>query len=325
MADLDDERAINQQLFRDDPGRKTISLENSSWGELILPASDENPRKAKEGFRILVFASVLLGYLLLETLTELEKRNPGRLNIVGLITDDPANLKARISAEKRIWRFYAEEKRVELEKVMIESALTSGIPCFTGQVKTESFRELLARWNPQAILVCVFGQILDKPIIDYPAFGIYNFHPADLVSHHGAGPKPYEDLIARKAECSKVTVHRVTEEVDAGPVVGQSPPINVRLKNGGTASDVLVINDKMLVPIDRMAACLVSELVCKWDRGESGCIKGLNFEELFSQEYKEKLMQPIDEDIPKEELPLLDKGIEFSVDRNRSEAREHRG
>jgi folate-dependent phosphoribosylglycinamide formyltransferase PurN len=264
----------------------------------------------------LVFASFLLGYLLLETLKELEKRNPGKINIVGLVTDDPANLKARISAEKRIWRLFNMRKKVELEKVMIESALASGIPCFTGEVKTESFRKLLAMWNPQAILVCVFGQILDRPIIDYPAFGIYNFHPADLVSHHGAGTKPYEDLIARRAECSKVTVHRVTEEVDAGPVVGQSPPINVQLKDGGFTNDVLVINDKMLVPIDRMAACLVSILVCKWVRGVSGCVEKLNFEELFPQEYKERLMQPIEEDIPKAELPLLDKEIKFAIDSN---------
>ncbi|NPV61364.1 MAG: hypothetical protein HPY61_01825 [Methanotrichaceae archaeon] len=311
MTDLDDEKAINRELLHDDPDRKLMSLKDSSWGELILPAPDESSGKAKEGFRILVFASFLLGYLLLETLKELEEKNPGKLNIVGLVTDDPANLKARISAEKRIWRFYGQEKRVELEKVMVEAALSSGIPCFTGQVKTESFRELLAQWDPQAVLVCVFGQILDRPVIDYPAFGIYNFHPADLVSHHGAGPRPYEDLIARKAEFSKVTVHRVTEEVDAGPVVGQSPPINVRLKNGETPGDVLVINDKMLVPIDRMAACLVSELVHRWDQGESGCVEALNFEELFSQEYKEKLMQPIEKDVPKKELPLLDKGIDF--------------
>jgi hypothetical protein len=69
----------------------------------------------------------------------------------------------------------------------------------------------------------------------------------------------------------------------------------------------------MLIPVDRMAACLVSELACKWGRGESGCIEGLNFEEQFPQEYKERLMQPIDKDLPREELPLLDRGIEFAI------------
>lgn len=320
MANLDDEKLINKELFLDNPGRKIISFKDSCWGELILPAPDESFGKAKEGFRILVFASFLLGYLLLETLKELERKNPGKVDIVGLVTDDPANLKARISAEKRIWRLFDMKKKVQLERVMIESALASGIPCFTGDVKTESFRKLLAELNPQAILVCVFGQILDPTITDYPASGIYNFHPADLVSHHGAGPKPYEDLIARQAECSKVTVHRVTREVDAGPVVGQSPPINIRLKNGEIPKDVLVINDKMLVPIDRMAACLVSELVCRWERGESGCVERLNFEDLFPQEYKERLMQPIDEDVPKAVLPLIDREVEFVIDPNRAQS-----
>jgi hypothetical protein len=39
----------------------------------------------------------------------------------------------------------------------------------------------------------------------------------------------------------------------------------------------------------------------------------LNFEELFPQEYKERLMQPIDEDSPREVLPLLDREIEFAI------------
>lgn len=203
MGILDDEALINQELLHDNTGRSVTTFRDSTWGELILPAPDESPRSAKKGFRILIFASFLLGYLLVEALKEMEMRNPERVRIVGLVTDDPANLKARISSEKRIWRLFGMNKKVELEKVMIESALSSGIPCFTGNVKTESFRKLLSMWNPDAILVCVFGQILDRPMINYPIFGIYNFHPADLLDKDfdfSLGPRVEE---IEKSMCRK--------------------------------------------------------------------------------------------------------------------------
>ncbi len=196
---------------------------------------------------------------------------------------------------------------------MIESALTFGVPCYTGEVKTEYFRKLLKHWNPDAIIVCVFGQIIDKPIIDYPKYGIYNFHPANLAHHHGAVPRPYEDLINRKATTSKVTIHQITEDVDSGHILCQSPLINIRLQDGKLTDKILVLDDKMLKPIDRMGAKLISELILKKESGKEGKINKLDVRHYFSEEYKKILKQPIKSNYHSEVLPVIDKNLKFFI------------
>ncbi|MBC8485696.1 MAG: hypothetical protein H8D45_06615 [Bacteroidetes bacterium] len=311
MVDLNNEKSINELLLADETQRKIIPVEGSRWGELIIPAKNENPNKTGKGFKVLAINSFLMGYLLFETLKECEKRYPNRLNIVGLVTDDPANPYSKISMKRRIWRLFDQKEKVELEREMIESALTFGVPCYTGEVKTEYFRKLIKHWNPDAILVCVFGQIIDKPIIDYPQYGIYNFHPADLAHHHGAGPRPYEDLINRRAKTSKVTIHQISEEVDAGNIIGQSPLINVKLKNDKFTDNILVLDDKMMTPVDQMGAKLISGLILKKEAGKEGKINKLGFKHYFSEEYKKILKQPIKSNYHSEVLPVIDKNIRF--------------
>jgi folate-dependent phosphoribosylglycinamide formyltransferase PurN len=305
------EKPINEVLIADNAKRKIIPVEGSRWGELIIPARNENPDKTDKGFRVLAITSFLLGYLLFETLKECEKRYPNRLNIVGLVTDDPANPYSKISIKRRIWRLFGRKEKVELEREMIESALTFGVPCYTGEVKSEYFRKLLKHWKPDAILVCVFGQIVDKPIIDYPKYGIYNFHPADLAHHHGAGPRPYEDLINRKATTSKVTIHQITEDVDAGHILCQSPLINVKLQDGKLTDKILVLDDKMMKPIDQLGAKLISELILKKETGKEGKIDKLDVKNYFSDKYKNELLQPIKSNNPNNVLPVIDKDLKF--------------
>jgi len=79
MTDNNNEKTINEVLLADDAKRKIIPVEDSRWGELIIPAKNENPHKTGKGFRVLAITSFLLGYLLFETLKECEKRYPGRI------------------------------------------------------------------------------------------------------------------------------------------------------------------------------------------------------------------------------------------------------
>lgn len=313
MLDINLEEKINKALAADNKGRRIIPVTESRWGELIIPAKNENPDKSKAGFRVAVFGSCLLGYMLLETLKECEKRYPERLNIVGLATDDPANPESKISLKKRIWRLYDSDERLSLEKIMIESALSFGIPCYTGEVKIEHFRRLLKIWNPDAIISCVFGQILDTLIIKFPVYGIYNFHPSDLLEHHGAGTQPFEDLIARKADTTKVTIHQLTEQIDSGPVVAQSTPINVKMENQEMPDNVLVIDDKVIPAIDHLAAALISKLILRKERNQEGTIQKLDLGKYFSESYKDELMKPIKSNIPSELLPVPDKNIDFFI------------
>ena len=96
---------------------------------------------------MVVFASYIQGWLLLETLKAFEKQHPSRLNIVGLVTDDPASSSAKISVKRRIWRLYDQQETTSIETSTIESGLKGGIPVYSGAVKTDYFWKLLKKWD----------------------------------------------------------------------------------------------------------------------------------------------------------------------------------
>ena len=308
------EEIVDQNLINDDHGRKIITdVGDSTWGQLIIPSREESKKKTDEGLRIVVFGSYLLGYLLMETLREFEKQNPSRLNIVGLVTDDPASPDAKISVKRRIWRMYDERETISLETAMIESGLKDGVPVFTGAVKTDYFRGLLGKWKPDVILVCVFGQIIDEPIINYPDYGIYNYHPADLQAGHGAGPQPFHELIDRDAKSSKLTIHQLTTQLDAGPIVGQTPEVNVRFMDGTMTDNILVLDDKMLQPVDVVAAVLTKTLILHKERGMKGVLHKLDFNRHFNNEIRQWLMEPIVSKKPSKKLPRPSKYVDYNI------------
>lgn len=308
------EKTLDLNVLNDVAGRKiTDDLGDSTWGQFFLPSPKEIPEYKMDGLRVAVFSSYLLGYLLLETLKKCEQHNPGRLNICGLVTDDPASPQAKISVKRRIWRLYEESEIINLETAMIESGLAGGMPVYTGKVKCDYFHELLTTWKPDVILVCVFGQIIDDFIINLPPMGIYNFHPSDLLSSHGAGPQPFQDLINRDAQTSKVTVHELTAELDGGHVVGQSSDVNVRFEDGSITDNILVIDDKMLKPIDHMATLLIQALVLQKEEGLKGKIHTIDFAKHFSAEYKKMLIEPIHTRKPSDKLPQPSNKIDFSI------------
>lgn len=304
---------LNSKLIDGNSARRIEPMEGARWGELILPAENENPNKSEKGLRVLGICSWTLGMLAFDTLKLIERKLPEKLNIVGLVTDDPVDSDARITVRKRFWRYYAPERQEQYEKGMIESALTFGVPCYTGEVKNDGFRNLLSKWDPEVIVVAAFGQLIDRPIIDYPPFGIYNVHPADLLHNHGAGPQPWEDIVARKAATTRTAIHRVTEKIDSGSVVGESPPINVRLEDGSLSDDVRLIGEKTLLPVDHMVAELVMEIIRRKDEGRIGPVRKLDFESLFSRDFTEMLMKPIDPGQRDRMLPLPPPDIDYDV------------
>jgi len=311
---INPEKIVDRNLLSDDKGRKIqTKVGDSTWGQLISPSTPESESKTGEGMRVVLFGSYLLGYLLSETLKEFEKQNPDRLNIVGLVTDDPASPTAKISVKRRIWRMFEEKEIISLETGFIESGLKSGIPVYTGAVKTEYFRKLLKKWNPDVILVSVFGQIIDEPIIICPQYGIYNFHPADLLAGYGAGPQPYQDLIDRSAKTSKLTVHQLTTQLDAGPILGQSPPVNVRFPDGSITDNILVIDDKMLQAGDMMAALLTKTLILHKERRMKGPVNKLEFGKHFNEKIREWLMKPITSNKHSEKLPVPSQYVDYRI------------
>jgi folate-dependent phosphoribosylglycinamide formyltransferase PurN len=289
----DPESELLSRLAEEKPGRTIMRAESSRWGRLFLPAPAEAGRRPAQGLKVLCIGSWTLGLLVFETLLALEKHKSARIRLMGLVTDDPLDVDAKISLKKRFWRYYDEREREGYEWVILRRALRAGIPCYTGEVKSEAFRRLLAEWAPELIVVAAFGQLIDESIISFPRFGIYNVHPSDLLHSHGAGPKPWEDLVERRASSTRVTLHRVSPSIDDGDIVGQSPDINVRLPEGGASEDVRMIGEKTLVPVSQMVLELVLATVGRKISG-LGPVDSLDFEGIFSPDFKAKLMEPLD-------------------------------
>lgn len=142
------------------------------------------------------------------------------IEVVGLATDEVIDPGAKISRRRRIWRHWTDEQCNEYQATIELTALRAGIPVFSGELKSQTFRELLAGWNPDVILVYVCGQLIPRHVFGYPRFGTYNFHPSNLAAGEGRGPGPIDSAVEERRLSVPTACHHVDEGFDTGHVVG---------------------------------------------------------------------------------------------------------
>ena len=70
------------------------------------------------------------------------------------------------------------------------------------------------------ILVCSYGKILPKKVLDLPRRGCINIHPSLLPKFRG--PSPYVSAILADEHVTGVSVMLLEEKMDAGPVLAQA-------------------------------------------------------------------------------------------------------
>jgi len=274
--------------------RKLIN-EESQWGALYVPV---NPKPGcKTGLRTVIFGSTNGGALVIESLARLEQKDPCLLNLVGVATDDPCDPNTRISVNKRIWRYYTTDEMRVMRDDVIDRATAYGVPCYTGGVKTDYFREILKQWDPEVIIMCCFGQKVDSFIFNYPVYGMYNFHPSDLASNIGEGSQPFHDTVNNGHTTSVMTVHLVNEWIDRGPIVGWSPRINIVKADGAYPKSVLSLQEKIPSICGWLSVELIKEILKKKQTGIEGAIGVVNFDELIPGPIRQKLMDPANDDL----------------------------
>jgi folate-dependent phosphoribosylglycinamide formyltransferase PurN len=293
MIDLHKEDVVNRVLEHDRPGRSFVAVEGSRWGELILPAAEEARDRTAAGLRVLAVTSFFFGTEVLGALLDYERTHGERLRLVAVATDDAVNADAKIGLRKRIWKHYAQSERVAIEVATIEMALRSGVPVYTGEFKIDWFYRQLATWRPDVIIVCACGQIFNAGILEVPRNGVYNFHPSDLAHGHGAGAQPYEDIVARNDPRTCWTVHRMTEAVDAGPIVGQSPDIMVADAEGRIPQDPKRFYEKLKGVVGPMVSILIEELIRLHEGGQDGPLRPIDFGARLPESVRARLKEPI--------------------------------
>ena len=265
----------------------------SEWGELFQPLKS---RERNGGLRIVLMGSTTAGKLVLDTLLRFAGNHPGKTDLIAMATDNTRDPQARIGIKKRIWKHYMREDRETLMEMVIQGALARGIPCYTGAVKNDYFKGLLREWDPEMIIMCCFGQKVDRFIYEYPRYGMYNFHPSDLASNIGAGARPYESTVLKGRTTSHMILHRVVEIIDGGPIIGISPRINISLAKGGYPDNFLVLQEKIPSICGWMTYGLLLAILGQKEKGMDGPVGKIDYEVLIPEGIKKMLMEPVKND-----------------------------
>jgi methionyl-tRNA formyltransferase len=116
------------------------------------------------------------------------------------------------------------------------------------------FRALLESLCPDIAVVAAYGKILPKNILDVPKFGFINVHASLLPKYRGAAPVQWALLNGEKE--TGVTIFRLIEQLDAGPVLAQQKVAIEPADNAQTLLTRLFERSKKLLlrTLDQIAA-----------------------------------------------------------------------
>lgn len=90
------------------------------------------------------------------------------------------------------------------------------------EVKSDTFRKEIESHigrRPDLYIVSAYGKILPKALIEQPVHGTINVHPSLLP--HFRGATPLESAILADVHDTGVTVMRIDEDLDHGPILAQ--------------------------------------------------------------------------------------------------------
>ncbi len=101
-----------------------------------------------------------------------------------------------------------------------ECAASAGLPVLEPErPNAPAFVRAIEELAPDLSVVVAYGRFLSRRMLDVPRLGSFNLHPSLLPTLRGAAPVPW--AIARGFSETGVTVMRIVEEMDAGPVLAQ--------------------------------------------------------------------------------------------------------
>jgi methionyl-tRNA formyltransferase len=103
--------------------------------------------------------------------------------------------------------------------------------------KDEILLSALRETPPLAILVADFGQKIPEPFLSAPAGGCLNIHPSLLPLYRGAAP--VQRSLLNGDPVTGVTLFRLIERMDAGPILLQEEYVPGETETAGEVLDIL--------------------------------------------------------------------------------------
>lgn len=98
-------------------------------------------------------------------------------------------------------------------------ATQHAVPYLQPEKLDAAFTHELKKVNPELGIVVSYGKIIPKEIINLPTKGIINLHPSLLPSYRG--PAPIVTPILNGDSETGVTIIKIDEEMDHGPILAQ--------------------------------------------------------------------------------------------------------
>ena len=86
-------------------------------------------------------------------------------------------------------------------------------------INSEQFRKQLLKLNPDIMIVASWSEKVDKLTFDMPKTATLNVHPSLLPKYRGSNP--YIQVIKNKEKKSGVTIHLMSDKLDAGAILEQ--------------------------------------------------------------------------------------------------------
>jgi len=81
------------------------------------------------------------------------------------------------------------------------------------------YENIIKKYTCDLVLVCDYGQIIPKRLIDFPKYGSINIHPSLLPELRGA--TPIQMAILRGLNETGVTIQKIVQKMDAGDILFQ--------------------------------------------------------------------------------------------------------
>ena len=109
-------------------------------------------------------------------------------------------------------------------------------------------RTLVKRWGPEPdlLVVVAYGLLLPKWVLDWPRLGCVNIHASLLPRWRGAAPIQYAILAGD--DCTGITIMKMEQHLDAGPVYRQHAVEIGARETAGELHDRLALLSAQLLP-----------------------------------------------------------------------------
>ena len=85
--------------------------------------------------------------------------------------------------------------------------------------RISNIKSEISNLKPDLIIVAAYGQIIPKNILEIPKLGCLNLHPSLLPKYRG--PSPIQTAIFNGEQETGITIMKMDEKIDHGPIIAQ--------------------------------------------------------------------------------------------------------